>query len=54
MSTGTVKLVADISPALKSSLDKTAKRLGITRRRAIEVAIADYIVRNVSKGAKGE
>lgn len=46
MSTGTVKLVADISPALKSALDKTAKRQGMTRRAAIEQAIADYVKGN--------
>ena len=42
-SEGTVKLVADIPPALKLALDRTAKRLGITKRMAIEQAIADYV-----------
>lgn len=46
--TGTVKLVADISPQLKAALDKTAKRLHITKRAAIEQAINDY----VTKGAR--
>lgn len=43
MGTGTVKLVADISPSLKAELDRTAKRQGVTKRAAIEQAIRDYV-----------
>lgn len=43
MSVGTVKLVADISPALKAQLDKAARKQGITRRAAVEAAITAYV-----------
>ncbi len=45
-SNATVKLVADIAPNLKAALDRTAKRLGITKRAAIEQAIHDYVKGN--------
>lgn len=44
-SNGTIKLVADITPQLKLALDRKAKRKGITRRSAIEQALADYVAK---------
>jgi hypothetical protein len=39
----TVKLVADIEPALKTAFAKAATRAGLTIRAATEQALRDYI-----------
>jgi hypothetical protein len=39
----TVKLVADIEPALKAAFDEAASRAGLTKRAATEQALRDYI-----------
>lgn len=54
MATPTVKLVADIRPALKDAFDRAARRHELTRRAAIEEALANWIEwANVArKGAK--
>lgn len=43
METGTVKIVADVSPKLKAALDRKAKSDGLTKRAAIELAISIYV-----------
>lgn len=40
---GRVKLVAEIAPALKRQVDHKAAKLNITRRAAIEAALTAYV-----------
>lgn len=50
MGMATVKLVADMNPALKAQLQRYAKRNGITLRAAVERAISELVVQRPVTG----
>lgn len=50
MAQATVKLVADITPALKADLDKAAAKHKLTIRAAVEEALGNWVMWANGKG----